>query len=144
MNEGVPSRSWVPLLQDLARALPGLVTDRLELLALELDRAGRSITQIMLLALLATILGVTAWVALCGAVALALVALGMSWPLATLAISVVNLLLAGTVLVRIGRLTAMVGLPATRRHLAFFVDVKPAADPYLAGQALVAPPEGRP
>ncbi|MDE2564659.1 MAG: hypothetical protein KGL50_02635, partial [Burkholderiales bacterium] len=47
-----PQASWLAALQDLARELPGLVTDRLDLLGLELRRAGLPWAGALLLVLL--------------------------------------------------------------------------------------------
>jgi uncharacterized membrane protein YqjE len=138
------SQPWGRSLQDLVAALPGLFGDRLELLALELQRAGRSLVRIVLLMLLAAILGVTAWLALCGGIALVLVALGSSWPLATLAVLLVNLLLAWAALARIHRLVATLGLPATRRHLAFGAGAEAVASDPLLAPLPAAPSQARP
>jgi len=75
-------------------ALPGLVSDRLELLALELHRAARGMVQIMALVVATAILGTTAWLVLCSGIGLTLVALGLPWPLALLAVLLFNLALA--------------------------------------------------
>jgi uncharacterized membrane protein YqjE len=123
------SPTWVRSIQDLAAALPDLLSDRLELLALELHRAGRGIAQIVALVLGAVILVLTAWLALCSSIALALISWGWSWPLALLALVLVNLALGWAVLARIRRLTATLGLPATRRHLRFGAPAGPVANP---------------
>jgi len=107
--------------------LPGLVSDRLELLALELHRAGQGMVQIMALVLATAVLGTTAWLALCSGLGLALVALGLSWPLALLAVLLVNLALAWVAVSRVRRLLANLGLPATRRHLVFGAEAADAA-----------------
>lgn len=125
MREHPPGQRWVESIQDLVAALPGLVSDRLELFALELQRAGRGIVQILALVLAAAILGVTAWLALCGSVALALVAVGVSWPVAVLAVLLVNLALVWVALARVRRLLARLDLPATRRHLVFGAPATP-------------------
>ncbi|MDH4390708.1 MAG: phage holin family protein [Aquabacterium sp.] len=119
MNDDARHQAWARSLQDLLAMLPGLVSDRLELLALELQRASRSLVQILTLVLVVAVLGSTAWLALCGAAGLALVVLGLAWPLALLAVVLVNLLLAWAAMAQVRRLLARLGLPATRRHLAF-------------------------
>lgn len=135
---------WVQSLQHLVSALPGLFSDRLELLALELHRAGRAIGQIVTLVLLAAILVVTAWLALWACIALTLVALGLSWPMAMLPMLLVNLMLALAALAWIRRLVATVDLPATRRHLVFGAGAEAAASGHLQLQPLTTPPKGRP
>jgi hypothetical protein len=124
--------------------LPGLVSDRLELLALELHRAGRSMVQIMTLVLATAMLGITAWLALCGGLGLTLVALGASWPLALLAVLLVNLALAWAAVSRVRRLLANLGLPATRRHLVFGADAADAAGVPLHRPPFTSMSEGRP
>lgn len=111
-----------PLLRTLQEAVAvssELVSDRLELLALELHRAGRSLVQITALVLIAGILCATAWLALCSGLGLILVAQGVSLPSAMLAVIVVNLALTWAAVSRVRRLLANLGLPATRRHLVF-------------------------
>ena len=144
MSEEVRGQPWLQSLQALVATLPGLVTDRLELLALELNRAGGAIVSIVALMLLAAILGVTAWLALCGSIALALVGQGLSWPLAMLAVLLANLVLAWVALVRMRRLMATVGLPATRRHLVFGAGAATPASGHLQASPLATPTEGRP
>lgn len=141
MSEDLRGPPWVQTLHDLAAALPGLVTDRLELLALELQRASRDIAQIVALVLAAAILGVTAWLALCGGIALALVALGLSWPVGMLAVLLVNLMLGWAAVVRIRRLLAHLGLPATRRHLVFGAGAAEASGGHLHARPLTQTPE---
>ena len=119
MNQDLRSQRWLQILQDLVAALPGLVSDRLELLALELHRAGRSIVQIVVLVLGAAILGVGAWLALCVGIAIALVALDLPWPVVMLVVLLVNLALGWAALARVRHLLANLGLPVTRRHLVF-------------------------
>ena len=144
MSEGLRSQPWARTLQDLVVELPGLVSDRLELLALELHRAGRSMVQIMTLVLATAMLGTTAWLALCGGLGLTLVALGSSWPLALLAVLLVNLALAWAAVSRVRRLLANLGLPASRRHLVFGADAADAAGVPLHRQPFTSMSEGRP
>lgn len=144
MSEDLRSQSWARNFQALLAALPGLVGDRLELLALELHRAGRGMVQIMALVLATAILGSTAWLALCGGLALTLVALGLSWPLALLGVLLLNLALAWAAVSRVRRLLANLGLPATRRHLVFGAEAATAAGVPLQRQPFTHGSEGRP
>jgi hypothetical protein len=144
VSEAPRSQPCVCTLQELLAALPGLATDRLELLALELHRAGRGIVQIMALVVATAVLGTTAWLALCGGLGLTLVSQGLSWPLALLAVVLVNLALAWTALARVRRLLTTVGLPATRRHLVFGADAASAAGVPLQRQAFASRFEGAP
>lgn len=144
MNEDLRGQSWVRSLQDVLAMLPGLVSDRLQLLALELQRAGESVVQIMALVVATAILGATAWLALCGGLGLLLIAMGLSWPLAVLAVLLVNLALAWAAVTRVRRLLVNLGLPATRRHLVFGAQASGAADTALQRQSFTGRPEGRP
>lgn len=144
MSEDARSQPWGRSLRGLVQALPGLFTDRLELLALELSRAGHGIVRIVALVLLAAILAVTAWLALWSCIALALVALGLSWPLSMLVLLLVNVTLALAALVRVRSLVATLGLPATRRHLVFGAGAEAAASGHLQAQPLTTTPEGKP
>jgi len=144
VSEGLRSQPWARTLQDLVVELPGLVSDRLELLALELHRAGQGMVQIMAFVLATAVLGTTAWLALCSGLALTLVALGLSWSLALLAVLLVNLALAWVAVSRVRRLLANLGLPATRRHLVFGADAADAAGVPLHRQPLTSMSEGRP
>lgn len=98
MRQDLRGPPWVRTLLEMVAALPGLVSDRLQLLALELHRAGRSLVQITALVLVAAILCTTAWLALCSGLGLAL-AWAAVW--------------------RVRRLLVNLGLPATRCHLVF-------------------------
>ena len=119
MRQDLRGLPWVRTLQEMVAALPGLVSDRLQLLALELHRAARSLVQITALVLVAAILCTTAWLALCSGLGLTLVAQGWSWPLALLAVLLLNLVLAWAAVWRVRHLLVNLGLPATRRHLVF-------------------------
>lgn len=101
----------------LLHDLRSLVSDRVELLSLELQRATIALTRIAALVVAVVILGVTAWLALWGGIVAGLVALGMPLGWALLATLTVNLLAAWGAVVRIRRLLPQVSLPATRRHL---------------------------
>jgi uncharacterized membrane protein YqjE len=144
MREEPRTQAWVRTLQDLTAVLPGLLSDRLELLALELHRAGRDLVQIVALVLAAAMLGTVAWLALCSGLGLTLAALGLSWPLALLAVLLVNLALAWAAVSRVRRLLATLGLPATRRHLAFGAEAATAAGAPLQGQPFTPRFEARP
>lgn len=128
MRDDLHRRPWLRTLQEVIAHLPGLVSDRLELLALELHRAGRSVVQITALMLVATLLCTTAWLTLCSGLALVVVTQGVPWPLALLVVLVVNLVLAWAAVWRARHLLNHLGLPATKRHLSFGASqVTPAA-----------------
>ena len=144
MSSDPRSQPWVRSLQDLVAVLPGLLSDRLELLALELHRAGRSLVQIMALVLATAILVTTAWFVLCGGLSMALVAQGLSWPLALLAVLPVNLVLAWAAMSRVRGLLANLGLPATRRHLVFGAEAALTAGVQLQRPPFTSSSEARP
>lgn len=104
-------------LQSIIKELPALVSDRVDLLSLELQRAGKALTQIVVLIVAGTILGITAWLVLWSAIVVGLVSLGM--PLATTLFLVlaINIGAAVWALMRVRKLVPLLGLPATRRHL---------------------------
>ena len=101
--------SLLQAVKGLVKELPALVSDRLELLALELQRARNAMVQIVMLVVAAAILGVAAW----------LVSLGLAWPLSLLAVLALNLIAAWVAIARVRSLVPRLGLPATRRHLSF-------------------------
>jgi len=115
-------------LQGLLRELPGLFSDRVELLSLELHRAGIALTRIVALVLVAAILAATAWLLLwAAAVAMLVLVFGLHWAAALLLVLLLNLCGAVLALAQARRLTGLLALPATRRHLT--VATEPAAAP---------------
>jgi len=142
MIENPRRQPWVRTVQDLVAVLPGVVSDRLELLALELHRAGRGMVQIVALVLATAVLCATAWLALCTGLALILVELGLSLPWALLVVLVANLLLAWAALSRVRHLLVSLGLPATRRHLVFGAAARSAAGAPLPPQPFTGNSEG--
>lgn len=119
--------------------LPGLIGDRVELLALELRRAGLTLAQMIALAAVAALLGLTAWFALWGLVIGGLLALGMPWLGALLLVLLVNAGGAVWALLQARRIAPLLGLPATRRHLSFKSAPPPAAAPRSSSTAAAAP-----
>ncbi len=101
----------------IVRELPALVGDRVELLSLELERAGRALVKAAVLAAAAAILALTAWLAVWGVVVGALVALGWPAALAHALVVLLNAAAAALALWRARALLRLLGLPATRRHL---------------------------
>ena len=112
-----PPADMLGTLQGLLRELPGLVSDRVELLSLELQRAGQVLAQIVALIVAAAILGVTAWLALWSGVVLALIAAGLHWAAASSIVLLINLAACWAAVARVRRLAPLLRLPATRRHL---------------------------
>ncbi|HRO60784.1 MAG TPA: phage holin family protein [Burkholderiaceae bacterium] len=104
-------------LQALLEELPGLVSDRVRLLALELRLAGKSLGTMLVMALAALVFGGTAWVALWVGVVAALVAADLHWAWAVGLVLLVNLAAAAFAVIRALRLVGRLALPATVRHL---------------------------
>ena len=103
--------------QALLQELPGLVSDRVRLLALELRRAGIALAQIIALAVASAILLITAWLAMWAGVAAAGIAAGIPWGWVFLLVLAINLGAAFLALKRARTLLALLGLPATVRRL---------------------------
>lgn len=112
-----PAPPLLQTLQSLWRELPGLVSDRIELLSLELRRAGLAVMQIVALVIAIGILGVTAWLVLWAAIVLLLTNAGLPLPVAMLAVMAVNIGAAWWAVAQVRRLVGRLTLPATRRHL---------------------------
>jgi hypothetical protein len=104
-------------LQALWRDVPGLVSDRVEILSLELQRAGLALLQIVMLVVVLAILGVTAWLVLWVGIVAGLVALGLHLGLALGLALLLNVGAAALAASRVAGLVHQLGLPATRRHL---------------------------
>jgi uncharacterized membrane protein YqjE len=130
--------SLLQSLQLLWRDLPGLVSDRVELLSLELQRAGVALVQIVGLVVAAAILGVTAWLVLWGGIVILLWSLGLHLAWALLTALLVNLLVAMWAVRRVRQLLPQLRLPATRRHLMF--GPGPDAEPEPAPLPIRVPP----
>ena len=109
--------SLVQMVQDLLRELPALLGERVELLALELRRAGLALARIVAFVVAAAILGVTAWLALWAIVVGLLVDAGLHWAAALGLALLVNAAVAVFAVLQVRGLVRLLGLPATRRHL---------------------------
>lgn len=110
-------RSLPKAVSALFADLPGLLTDRVHLLALELRRASAALGQMVALVLLAAILLATSWVTLWTGIAAALVASGLAWPWIVLLVLLTNLGAAAWALLRVKALVPLLALPATLRRL---------------------------
>lgn len=123
-----PAPSLLKQLQALAGELPGLVSDRVELLSLELSRAAQSLVQVVVLTVAVAILGVTVWLALWAALIALLMVGGLSLLTALLLTIVVNAVVIALLLARVRRLLPRLQLPATRRHLMVSPDPSPSPE----------------
>lgn len=119
--------SLVDAVQAWLRELPGLLSDRVELFALELGRAGSALARIVAWVVAIAILGVTAWLALWAGVVLALVGLGLHWALALLPVLLINLAAVVFAMSQVRQLATRLSLPATRRHLTLSTRLPPPA-----------------
>ena len=104
-------------LQDLAGEVPGLIGDRVRLLALEVEQAARALARMMALAVVAALMLATAWLALWTGLAWAAIQAGLPWGLAVAAAIVINTLAALLALRQARHLSRFVALPATVRQL---------------------------
>jgi hypothetical protein len=109
--------------------LPGLVSDRVDLLTLELKRAGRALALMVVLLVACAILGVTAWLALWTGLGVGMVQLGLHWALSLLVVLVLNAGAAWLAFLRIRAMLPLLRLPATRRHLTPDSVAGPAREP---------------
>jgi len=98
--------------------LPGILTDRVRLLSLELQRATNTLGQMVALGLLAAIVAGTAWLAFWVGLAAAFLALGVAWPWIVLLVLFINLSAAAWCVMRVKRLAPLLALPATLRRLS--------------------------
>lgn len=139
-------KGWMESLQSIWRELPGLVSDRVDLLSLELQRAGRVLAQIVALLVGAAILGITAWLTLWAGIAVGLVELGLHWSLSLLLVLALNGGVAWLAIGRLRMLLPLLRLPATRRHLTPGRVTEPAAPPApppASGTSAAAAPLGQ-
>lgn len=104
-------------IRSMAGELPGLFSDRLDLLTLELQRSARALAQIVVLLVALSILGVTVWLALWVGIGIGLVELGLHWALSMAVVLALNAGVALLAFVRMRGLLPLLRLPATRRHL---------------------------
>lgn len=110
-----------PSMLGMARALtgelPGLVSDRVHLFALELRRSGVALATIVAWAVAAAVLLTTAWLALWAGLGVAAIRAGWAWGWVVAAIIVLNVVAAALAVQRARALAPLLTLPATLRHL---------------------------
>lgn len=139
-----PLPSLLQQLLALARELPGLVSDRVELLSLELQRAAQALMQIVALVVAVAILGVTAWLALWAGLVAVLMHAGLPLAAALLLAIGVNGAVIAVALARIRRLLPRLQLPATQRHLMFSPDPSPPPSQKPADERTAVSAAGQP
>lgn len=130
---GAKAESFLQLVFGLVKELPGLVSDRVHLLTLELQRARRTLAQMIALAVAAALMALTAWFALWIGVAAAAVEAGLPWGWALLLVLALNLGAAWFAIARVTRLAPLLALPATVRRLT--VAPAPPQTPTTTGAA---------
>jgi hypothetical protein len=141
--------SLLDLVSRLLNELPGLISDRVELLSLELRRAGESLATMVVLGLVATILLLTAWAALWIGLAFALIDMGLHWGWALAIVLALNIGGAVFALLRVRALAGNLTLPATKRRLTLATmlgpDTAPPTPPPSHEQSYPEPvrPDGR-
>lgn len=118
--------SFLQIVFDLLQELPGLVSDRVQLLTLELRRARSAFGQIVALGVVAALLALTAWFALWIGLALAAVHAGLAWGWMLLLVLLINIGGAWAAVARMRHLAGYLALPATVRRLTV---APPAAVP---------------
>ncbi|MBA3625140.1 MAG: phage holin family protein [Methylibium sp.] len=109
--------SVLQMLRALIKDLPGLVSDRVHLLSLELKRASVALGQMIALGVAAAVLGVTAWLALWIGLAAAAIHFGLPWGWAWAIVLALNLGGAFMLVKRALALVKFLKLPATMRRL---------------------------
>lgn len=142
--------SVLQMLQALWIDLPGLVSDRVHLLTLELKRAGGALALMLGLVIGAAVLASTAWIALWVGIAAALLHWGLAWGWVFLIVLALNLGGAAFALLRAKSLAHLLTLPATVRRLTVAPTLvatalrpapppAPAYEPARSGEHAVAP-----
>jgi hypothetical protein len=142
--------SVLQMLQALWLDLPGLVSDRVHLLTLELKRAGGALAVMLGLVIGAAVLASTAWIALWVGIAAALLHWGLAWGWVFLIVLALNLGGAVFALLRARSLAHLLTLPATVRRLTVAPTLvatalrpatppAPAYEPAPSGEHAVAP-----
>lgn len=134
------------ILMSLLNDLPGLISDRVHLLALELRRARQSFAKMALMVVVAAILAATAWVAFWAFVAVVIVAMGVPWYGVFLLIVVLNCIGAWLAIRRAQALVEDLTLPATVRRLTIAPSAKADSDSSIVAHSsrgtLTAEPPG--
>lgn len=118
----------VAALRRIVDEAPGLVSDRVRLLALELERAKDVFVALVGLFVVVVVLGLSAWLFLCVAAIASLHEAGIEWRFGAAIVAAVNLIgVALAVRMALARVPLLT-LPATLRHLTL-TDPGTAAGP---------------
>lgn len=109
--------SMIGMARALVGELPGLVSDRVHLFALELRRSGVALATLVAWAVAAAVLLTTAWLALWIGVGIGAIRAGWDWGWVVAGIIVLNVVAAMLAVQRARALAPLLTLPATLRHL---------------------------
>lgn len=134
--------SLLGLARSLAGELPGLLSDRVHLFALELRQSGMALARIVAWAVAAAVLLSTAWLALWVGLGTGAVRAGWPWYWVLTAILLVNVAAAFFAVTRARALAPQLALPATLRRLTLAPSPQPLDA--TATQPVVAVPPGQP
>jgi hypothetical protein len=96
----------------------GALGERLRLLGLEARLATMTVIQVVVIAVIVAVLGVTSWLLLVGGIFAAFVAAGLHWGIAVALLIVVNLGVAFALVKTAVNLAGRVSLPRSLRQLA--------------------------
>ncbi|MES2840369.1 MAG: phage holin family protein [Pseudomonadota bacterium] len=121
--------SLMDTLRGLWHDIPRLFSDRVELLSLELHRAGLALLQIVVLGISLAVVGITAWLILWSLIITALTLVGLHWMGAFAMALAVHLVIGAWLVQRVKLLLPKLRLPATRRHLMFSSSPVPVSSP---------------
>lgn len=105
------------LLSQLFDDLPGVVSDRVHLLTLELRRATGALVKVVVLSLVAGLLAITAWMALWAGLAAAAIHFGVPWGWVAAGSVLLNAAMAGLAISQALKIAPLLALPATVRRL---------------------------
>jgi uncharacterized membrane protein YqjE len=105
------------IVQTLWNDLRGLAFDHLQLAALETQRAGKSLVNMVIYAVAAALLLVSAWLALLGAIVAGLIVMGLNASVALLLVAASNIIAAFVLYRLIRRSSEFLRFPATLRSL---------------------------
>lgn len=125
--------SMIGMARALVGELPGLVSDRVHLFALELRRSGVALARIVAWAVAAALLLTTAWLALWVGLGVGAIRAGWDWGWVVAGIIVLNVIAAALAVQRARALAPLLTLPATLRHLTL------APSPHDSGEAHAEP-----
>ncbi len=115
--------------------LRGALTERVELLTLEVRLAGLTLIQLVIYAVIVAVLVVTAWLGLMSGAVVAFMSWGLHWSMALGLGIAINLVVAAWLVRTMMRMIERVGLPASLRR----VNQRPQADPGAAATPAATP-----